>query len=193
MPVQHRVGDPVDRIDRPDGTTESLKAHDYGALVFVYARIERFFSPADAPAARDAIRAYLWDQRDDARAKSAALSPEGKQRIEALFAGKVATIAPELMAEIERDRGAMAAVSPRGHLGGIHVPVFLLHGAGDTVIPAAETTWIASEVPPAFLRAALVSPAVVHVELQGKPGLGEQWSLVHFMAQVLDAAADARG
>ena len=84
------------------------------------------------------------------------------------------------------------SVSPRGHLGSIRVPVFLLHGQGDTVIPAAETLWIASEVPPAELRAALVSPAIIHVEIQGEPPLGEKWALVHFMAGILDEAASTQ-
>lgn len=37
----------------------------------------------------------------------------------------------------------------------------------------------------------LVSPAVVHVEIQGEPLLRDQWALVHFMAGVLDEAAAA--
>ena len=81
--------------------------------------------------------------------------------------------------------------SPR--VAALKVPVFLLHGEGDSVIPATETRWLAAEVPPALLRAALVSPAVVHVEIQGEPALSERWALVHFMTQVLDEAqASAR-
>lgn len=37
----------------------------------------------------------------------------------------------------------------------------------------------------------LVSPAVVHVEIQGEPLLRDQWAIVHFMAGVLDEAAAA--
>ena len=82
----------------------------------------------------------------------------------------------------------MGLVSPRGHLAGLGVPVFLLHGAGDTVIPSAETEWIAREVPPSMLRSALVSPALVHVEMGPGTPLGQQWELVHFMARVLEEA-----
>ena len=37
------------------------------------------------------------------------------------------------------------------------------------------------------MRDVLVSPALVHVELEGEPGVREKCALVHFMAEVLDA------
>ncbi len=36
------------------------------------------------------------------------------------------------------------------HMGGLQTlttPVYLLHGEGDNIIPAAETLWMASELP----------------------------------------------
>jgi hypothetical protein len=71
--------------------------------------------------------------------------------------------------------------------------VFLLHGAGDNVIPSAETEWLAHEVPPSLLREALVSRAIVHVELGPETPASETWDLVHFMAGVLEAADASRG
>jgi hypothetical protein len=70
--------------------------------------------------------------------------------------------------------------------------VFLLHGAGDTVIPAGETLWLAKEVPEDLLRGALISPAVVHVELDGDPPILEKWALVRFMKDVLSEAEASR-
>jgi pimeloyl-ACP methyl ester carboxylesterase len=69
----------------------------------------------------------------------------------------------------------------------MHIPVFLLHGAGDTVIPASETLWLAKDVPPADVRAVLVSQALVHVDMDAKVSWQEQWQLVDFMSQVLEA------
>jgi pimeloyl-ACP methyl ester carboxylesterase len=69
----------------------------------------------------------------------------------------------------------------------LHVPVYLLHGAGDTVIPASETLWLAQDVPPQDLKASLVSQALVHVDMGGKVRWQDQWQLVDFMAQVLEA------
>jgi pimeloyl-ACP methyl ester carboxylesterase len=108
-----------------------------------------------------------------------------------LFEGRIDAIAPELLAEVAANAQTLRDVSPRGRLGGVRAPVFLLHGAGDTVIPATELAWLAGEVPPGRLRRALVSPAILHVEIHGEPGAGEQWDLVHFMAGVLDEASAA--
>ena len=74
----------------------------------------------------------------------------------------------------------------------MHAPVFLLHGAGDTVIPASETLWLARDVPAGLARDVLVSPAIQHVELEGEPSAMDKWALVHFMADVL-AEADRAG
>ncbi len=182
----------TDGIDLPDGTTVTLRAHEYGALVMIHGSPERFFPAADVPAAREALRLRLREQPDAALAKAKELGPEARAIVDALFEGRLDAVRPALLAAIDQDGEAMRRVSPRGHLGAIRVPVFLLHGEGDTVIPAAETLWLASEVPPDELREVLVSPAVVHVEIQGEPLLRDQWALVHFMAGVLDEAAAAR-
>lgn len=182
----------TNRVEHPEGPAARLQAHGYGALVLVYQRAERFFPPEDVEAARDAIRLYLWDDRSAARARQNDLSPESWAKLDVLFDGPMEAMAGEILSVVDQDAQAMTTVSPRGHLGAMEVPVYLLHGAGDTVIPAAETEWIAREVPPAVLREALVSPALVHVELQGEPPAAEKWALVHFMAGVLEEAEARR-
>jgi pimeloyl-ACP methyl ester carboxylesterase len=108
--------------------------------------------------------------------------------MDALFDDHLAVLEPALLAELETRKDAMRAASPHGGMGGLHAPVYLLHGAGDSVIPATETLWLATDVPKGLVRDVLVSPAVVHVELEGEPPLREKWALVHFMAEVLGAA-----
>jgi pimeloyl-ACP methyl ester carboxylesterase len=106
-------------------------------------------------------------------------------KISPLFEGTLDGISQDILDVVERDAAEMAQVSPRGHLAGLEAPVFLLHGAVDNVIPAVETAWIAREVPRDLLRAALVSPAVVHVELGGERNAYERWAVLHFLAGVL--------
>jgi dienelactone hydrolase len=179
----------TDEIPRPDGSVLHLAAHPYGPLVLVYDRIEDFFPAADVPVARDALRLWLWEEKDAARAKAEGLSPESRAKIGALFDGKIASIAPELVAEIDAHAAAMRSASPHERLGALRAPVFLLHGAGDSVIPATETLWLAHDVPRGLVEDELVSRAVVHVELEGEPTMHEKWALVHFMAEVLEATA----
>jgi pimeloyl-ACP methyl ester carboxylesterase len=172
---------------RPDGTTFKLQAHDYGQVVLVYSHVEDFFPPADVPLARDALRSWLHEDFDAARARAQALSPEAATRMTQIFQHSP-ELAPALDAEVARLSSQLAAVSPSAHLADLRVPVFLLHGAGDRVIPSSETEWLAHDTPRGLLRAALISPAIEHVELEGKPGLGDELALVHFMGDVLDAA-----
>jgi pimeloyl-ACP methyl ester carboxylesterase len=172
----------------PDGHEEALAAHPYGALVLLYSHVESLVSPADAPAARDAIRLFLWDEREASKAKLAELGAEGRAKVEALLEGKADV--PALIDEIAKNPEQASAVSPAGHLGDLRAPVFLLHGAADSVIPASETEWLAKDVPPSLLRASLITSAVEHVELRGQPSLAQQWALVRFMAGVLDVAGE---
>lgn len=172
-------------IARPDGTESTLAAHEYGVLVLAYAHLEDFFTPRDIPAAREALRQWLWEQPDAMKA-AAALSPAGQKEFDELLHHRD-LLRQALLQEITLHKDEMEAVSPHGHLVALHAPVYLLHGAGDTVIPSSETLWLAKDVPPQDLKASLVSQALVHVDMGGKVRWQDQWQLVDFMAQVLDA------
>jgi pimeloyl-ACP methyl ester carboxylesterase len=176
-----------DKIAYPDGHLLEMKAHDYGMLVLVHSHVEDFFAAEDVEVARDAIRLWLWERPDEARARAHAMSAPGRAKLERFFV-KDPALAPELLAVIAKYEGSTLGVSPHLHLGSIHVPVFLLHGAGDSVIPPTETLWLARDVPAPWLRATLVSEAIQHVEIHGEPSVHQRWQLVDFMSQVLDEA-----
>lgn len=173
----------TNEVELPGGERHALSAHPYGAQVLLYSHMEVVVPPEDVPAARDAVRLWLWEQKEAALARTRDLSDTGRAQVQALFEGKADLAA--LIARIPRDAESVAAVSPAGHLSSLQAPVFLLHGAADNVIPASETAWLASEVPPSRLRSVVVTPAVKHVEIQGEPTYEQQWELVHFMAGAL--------
>ena len=133
----------------------------------------------------EALRLWLWEQ-PDAMKTATALSPAGQKEMDLLLHHRDQLREP-LLAEIKLHRDEMDAVSPHGHLTQLHTAVFLLHGAGDTIIPSSETLWLAKDVPPDELRSTLLSPALVHVNMGDKVTWQQQWQLVDFMAQVLDA------
>jgi dienelactone hydrolase len=176
----------LDSVESPDGTRRALRAHPYGPLVLVYSHASEFFPDADVPAVKEALRLWLWEDPAGARRAGATVSEASRAKLDALLTDHVDALRSEMLASIDRNQSAMAAVSPAGRLGRLRIPVLLLHGAGDTVIPASETLWLAREVPPEELRGALVSPALQHVELEGQPGWKDEWALIHFMASVLE-------
>ena len=181
----------TDEIEEVTGATTRMHAHGYGATVLVYTHAEDFFPAEDVPAARDALRAWLHEKRDEARERAKTVTPPSRAKLDVMFGPDISALRPEILAMIERHRADMKTVSPHDRLGGLRAHVYLLHGAGDTVIPATETMWLAHDVPPAVLRSVLVSPAIEHVELKD-PTLGDQWSLVHFMGDVIGEAEAAR-
>ncbi len=179
-------------IERPDGTILHMTAHEYGALILIYSHVGDFFPPPDVPTAHEALRLLLWEKVGESRKCAEQLSPDSRLKMELLYSHNVEALASEIRKSIVRHRSEMAPVSPHGNLAALQVPVLLLHGAADNVIPSSELLWLQRDVPPAALKSALISPAISHVALGGELSLGDQWRLVHFMARILELAEDSR-
>ena len=172
----------------PDGRSVPFPAHDYGASVFVYAHLQQFFSAADLPVARQALRYWLWEQPEKARELFGQLSPKGRATLEALCERRIEAVRPRLLQAIKADRAELAAASPHGQVANLRVPVFILHGSDDNVIPASESLWLAKEIPRAQVRAMLITSAFSHVDPNRRAGWYEQVRLVRFLGAVLRAA-----
>jgi pimeloyl-ACP methyl ester carboxylesterase len=178
----------TDEIARPDGSPLHLHAHDYGAVVLVHMYAQSFFSGRDVPGAREALRLWLWEKFEDAREAQKKLSPEGQDELGLVFGHREDVLRPSIERVIEAHAGEMKRVSPHDALEGLRARVFLLHGEGDTVIPASETRWLAHDAPPGSVASAVVSRAIVHVDLEGTPTWNERYDLVHLLAGVIEAA-----
>jgi pimeloyl-ACP methyl ester carboxylesterase len=137
------------------------------------------------------MRLWLSEEYQRARACGIELSPSSNVMMEALFQYQIKQLREPLLAEIEQQKDAMAGVSPSGRLHAIKVPVFLLHGDKDDVIPPSETMWLAREIPRHYLRKALISPAVGHVD-PTQTSFGDKWALVSFLAAVLREAEQSK-
>jgi dienelactone hydrolase len=174
---------------RPNGTNELLPPHEYGALVLEYENIDEFVPHHDVPAMRAVLRAHLYEDPIAEAAAHAHLNP-----IQAAMAKQLmdttSPITRRKLAEVEtRHIEDMAGVSPHGRLGNLTTPVYLLHGAGDNIIPAAETQWIGSELPSETLKASLITPVLSHIDIDGgSVTLADNLRLVHFFGLILHAA-----
>jgi pimeloyl-ACP methyl ester carboxylesterase len=171
-------------IAKPDSAETPFQAHEYGVLVLAYAHLEDFFSPQDVPLAREILRQRLWEL-PDAEKNTAALSPAGKTELDELLHHRDLLREP-LLQEIKLHKAEMESVSPHSTISSLHMPVYLLHGAGDTIIPASETLWLAKDLPQQSVKATLISPALVHVNMEDKVTFQQEWELMDFMSQILD-------
>ena len=176
-------------ISRPDGTTLAMQAHEYGPLILIYSHLEDFFPPADVSTAHEALQLLLWEKVAESKKVAALLSPPSRQKMELLYNRDVDALAPEMKQAIARHRTEMAPASPHGQLGALRVPVLLMHGAADNVIPPPEMLWLQQDIPSGLVKDALISPALSHVSMEGKPTLIDNLRLVHFMARMLRQAA----
>lgn len=177
----------TDTIERVDGTSAPFVAHEYGALVLAFAHLDYFFSEQDTPVAREALRLWMHEKPQASLEAAQRLSPEGKAVFDIILHHRD-QLRPRLLEEIVKYGPEMAPVSPHGQIGKLTVPVYLLHGAGDNVIPPNECLWLAHDLPPEDLRRMLISPALVHVNMDDKVTLRQQWELVDFIADVIGTA-----
>jgi pimeloyl-ACP methyl ester carboxylesterase len=168
----------------PDGHTLALPAHPYGPQVFVYAHLADFFPHEDLPAAHEASRYWLWEQPQNAKPLLEKLSPTARATMEDLFADRITTLRPKMLEVIGKQEAEIATLSPHGQMADLRVPVFILHGSTDNVIPAAESLWLAGEVPSKELRAVLITPTFSHVDPQQKVTWLDEMRLVHFVGGI---------
>jgi pimeloyl-ACP methyl ester carboxylesterase len=174
---------------RPDGTIEVLPAHEYGPLVLEYEHLEDFIPKQDLGPVRTMLRAHLYEDKGaEAEASLKLNAVQKREALELMDATSPVTRA-KIAAAIVKHNDEVAGLSPLGRLHTLSIPVYLLHGEADNIIPSAETLWMASELQSEDLKAMLVSPVLSHLDLDGpKPGAWDEWRLVHFFALVMDAA-----
>jgi pimeloyl-ACP methyl ester carboxylesterase len=172
-----------DEIETPRGIIHE-KSHEYGLVVLVHANLEHFAPAPDLAPLGAAFKAWLEEDRPRARALAReCTTPEAERLWSLLERGELQTLGPELDALLATQKSELASLSPRGHLKEIDAPVYLLHGAHDAVIPPSETDFGALELENAP-HAALVSPLLEHVEVNGSSGLKDQLDLLVFMSHL---------
>ncbi len=181
----------------PDGTVRP--PHDYGVALAALAALP-WIVPADQAAPlEDGLRMYLnaafdtSDAQTDARRllagaqQTADRLPHPAQAILAAALARDVRTLGRLVAPAIEPLSADPALSPeRSPMP--PVPVFLLHGATDNVIPSSETEHLAAHLEQHGVSVrALLTPALSHVGLQPEIGLADCWRLVSFWKAVREA------
>lgn len=174
---------------RPDGSVEKLTPHEYGALVLEYEYLEDFVPPGDIDAVRNVLRQHLYEDKPAEAAALAQLTPQQTSEAKQLMDSNAPATRAMLAKADALHSTDMKDLSPAGRLSTMTTPVYLLHGQADNIIPAAETLWMANELPSSTRKAVLVSPVLSHLDIaSARPGIWDEWQLVHFLALVIHAA-----
>ncbi len=180
---------------QPDG--ERRPPHDYGVVIILLGVVDRVVPPDQVDALRAALLTFLEASRLDLVDKAQSVATF--ERATALE-GTLPEPARTLMGYVNRRDvdnlgrillphvsgiSASAALSPSASPPPA-APVFLLHGSGDNVIPAAESIALARDL--AARGAAvhvLATPLITHAEVDRGSGLADVARLIEFWGTVL--------
>lgn len=170
----------------PDGQRVDYPPHPYGVGLLVNAEPERYFPAAEATRAGEVLSDVMHQRFAEAREGLSRLTVDAQRVLqEAREPGRPTFLRDKLLAQLRDGRAQLDAASPAGHLAGVRIPVMILHGAEDPIIPPTEAYYLARELPGD--PPTLVSSALRHAET-AESSLSEEFALVHFIADVLDAA-----
>jgi pimeloyl-ACP methyl ester carboxylesterase len=173
----------------PELERPGVAPHPYGARVFLRRELPSLVGPDDLALATQALDTYLHDRPQEARRLALGLSPAGQETMRVLLDGLGSeTLSRWLTDSARRDRSQLSAAAPRAHLAGLQVPVLLLHGEADPVVPSIETRHLALELPPGVLRDMLITDLLRHAELSQLPELRQVYRFARFMQRLLSLA-----
>lgn len=179
----------------PDGS--HLAPHDYGVVIILLNVADRLVPAEQVEPLREGILTFLrashQTQHDGALAEQTfAKARELQTRMvepASTLMGYVNTrnveaLGPRLLPFVQAfaaDPSLSPARSPAPA-----APVYLLHGAGDTVIPAMESVLLANVLRPYTEVHQLSTPLISHAEVDGKPGAADMVRMVGFWSSLLD-------
>ncbi len=175
-----------EKVFGPNRERAHQKPHPYGAGVFLYAHANDFFTPHELPEARRVMQLVLDGQRGRAAPRYDNFSETGRSILgHVLERTSDDQLRTKYLHVVEKNRAELVRASPRERLSKVRCPVFLIHGADDSVVPSTETLWLARELPPGIAQQVLITSALKHARQQDRIEPADQWALVHFIASVL--------
>lgn len=159
-----------------------LPAHIYAVAVLLRQFAERMVPAEQVGPLRRCVYVYLKGDTERARKLQQALPPPARELAGHCLARESAALGRKLAAQIGRV-DSPASLSPlRCPAPGC--PVFLLHGSVDNVIPPSESVGLARYLAGETSAHLLVSPLVVHVEVE-TTGWRPMWDLLLFSTRWL--------
>jgi dienelactone hydrolase len=182
---------------RVDGI-EVHPPHDYGVAVVLYGVAPRVVPPAQVEPLREGIRTFLWGSQltlvdrtkadktfAEAREIAKALPSPASTYLGHVNDRNVQALGPVLVPHIAA-LSSNPNISPERAPAAPIAPVYLLHGAGDTVIPPVESRLLADHLKDRGVDVrVLLSRLITHAEVDQGAAASETLKLVSFWADVL--------
>jgi dienelactone hydrolase len=173
--------------------------HDYGVAVILYGLADHVVPAEQVAPLREGVRTFLLasqltlvdtNQANATFAKAREMAKALPEPAATLLAyvndRNVIKLGAALFPDLDRLGAESPAASPERASSLPSAPVYLLHGDGDTVIPAVESVLLGE-----FLREheveahVLLSGLITHAEVDRSAAASETWKLVRFWASVL--------
>jgi fermentation-respiration switch protein FrsA (DUF1100 family) len=182
----------------PDGTY--FKPHDYGVVVALNNAAERLVPSDQVTPLREGIKTFMSASHLDMVDKPAARKEFDRARAlertmpapASTYLGYVNNRNVEALGALLLphlgDYGNDPALSPEV-APAVTAPVFLLHGADDNVVPAAESRLLAGHLRGGRPVTLLASPLITHAEVDQRSSAGDVWELIRFWYGVGRAGA----
>jgi dienelactone hydrolase len=181
---------------QPDGS--SRPPHDYGIAIILLGVADQVVPPEQAQPLRDAVLAYLHashvDMRDKvqgqiafdrAKTMASALPEPARTLMDYVNNRDVVRLGPVLLPHLGTLAGDEALSPERSPVP--VAPVYLMHGAEDNVVPAAESVLLAKTLAGRGGRVHMIATALVtHAEVDRSASALDVWHLVRFWALLLD-------
>jgi dienelactone hydrolase len=185
----------------PAGTRPHLRPpHDYGVAVILIGLADRMVPEAQVVPLRRGLETFLTASQltlvdmelakktfAESQAIAAALPAPSRTLMEYVNARDTAALGARLLPVLDRigDEEYPPALSAERSPPPA-APVYLLHGADDTVIPAVESTLLARHLESHGTEVhALLSGLITHAEVDRSAAAAETWALVAFWARLL--------
>jgi dienelactone hydrolase len=180
---------------QPDGSR--LPPHDYGVAIILLGVADRMVPADQVEPLRAGILTFLEGSRLDrddreaaarefaqARRMADALPEPAASLLGAVNDRDVGTLGPLLLPHVD-EFGGDPALSPARSPAPAGT-VYLLHGAGDTVIPTMESALLADDLRARGARVRhLATPLITHTDVDTAPAPREVWRLVRFWRALL--------
>jgi pimeloyl-ACP methyl ester carboxylesterase len=185
------------RPDDPAGTPAHVRPpHDYGVAVILVGIADRMVPPAQVEPLRRGIVTFLTASQldpidkakaaivfEEARAIAAQLPEPAASLMKAVNSRDVKGLGARLLGVLE-GIDYPDSLSP-DHSAPPRAPVFLLHGADDTVIPSVESLLLAQHLERTTRVRTLLSGLITHAEVDRSAAAAEVLKLVGFWAELL--------